>query len=154
MDDEEGIRKLTSQLLNTLGYEVTAVTDGVEAVKTYERAMRRGETYQAVILDATIRGGMGGLATIERLRNLDPHVIAIICSGYSDEAALAEFLQFGFRGALPKPFTRRDLADVFSVRIKHDHSGKSFDPVLVREVGVLCLQGVALRFRAGKVQLD
>lgn len=112
MDDEEGIRDLTSQLLGTLGYEVIAVPDGVEAVKTYERAMRRGENFQAVILDATIRGGMGGLATIERLRNLDPHVIAIICSGYSDEAALAEFLQYGFRGALPKPFTRRDLADV------------------------------------------
>lgn len=112
MDDEEGIRDLTTQLLATLGYDVTAVPDGVEAVKTYERAMRRGENFQAVILDATIRGGMGGLATIERLRNLDPHVIAIICSGYSDEAALAEFLQYGFRGALPKPFTRRDLADV------------------------------------------
>jgi two-component system, cell cycle sensor histidine kinase and response regulator CckA len=112
MDDEEGIRELTSQLLNTLGYEVTAVTDGVEAVNTYERAMRRGENFQAVILDATIRGGMGGLATIARLRNIDPSVVAIICSGYSDEAALAEFLQYGFRGALPKPFTRRDLAEV------------------------------------------
>ncbi len=112
MDDEEGIRELTSQLLNTLGYEVTAVTDGVEAINTYERAMRRGENFQAVILDATIRGGMGGLATIARLRTIDPSVVAIICSGYSDEAALAEFLQYGFRGALPKPFTRRDLADV------------------------------------------
>jgi two-component system cell cycle sensor histidine kinase/response regulator CckA len=112
MDDEEGIRELTSQLLNTLGYEVTAVTNGVEAINTYERAMRRGENFQAVILDATIRGGMGGLATIAGLRNIDPSVVAIICSGYSDEAALAEFLQYGFRGALPKPFTRRDLADV------------------------------------------
>jgi len=112
MDDEEGIRELTSQLLNTLGYEVTAVTDGIEAINTYERAMRRGENFQAVILDATIRGGMGGLATIARLRTIDPSVVAIICSGYSDEAALAEFLQYGFRGALPKPFTRRDLADV------------------------------------------
>jgi two-component system cell cycle sensor histidine kinase/response regulator CckA len=112
MDDEAGIRDLTSQLLGSLGYEVTAVPDGLEAVKTYERAMRRGENFQAVILDATIRGGMGGVATIERLRTLDPQVVGIICSGYSDEAALAEFLQFGFRGALPKPFTRRDLADV------------------------------------------
>ncbi len=73
--------------------------------------MERGENFHAVILDATIRGGMGGLATIERLRSLDPHVTAIICSGYSDEAALAGFLQYGFRGTLPKPFTRRDLAD-------------------------------------------
>jgi two-component system, cell cycle sensor histidine kinase and response regulator CckA len=111
MDDEASIRDLTSQLLGTLGYEVTAVPDGLEAVKTYERALRRGENFQAVILDATIRGGMGGVATIERLRSVDPNVTAIICSGYSDEAALSEFLTYGFRGALPKPFTRGELAD-------------------------------------------
>jgi two-component system, cell cycle sensor histidine kinase and response regulator CckA len=128
MDDEAGIRDLTSQLLGSLGYEVTAVPDGVEAVKTYERAMRRGENYQAVILDATIRGGMGGLATIERLRTLDPQVVGIICSGYSDEAALAEFLQYGFRGALPKPFTRRDLSDVLQRALV---AGKN-EPALAR----------------------
>jgi two-component system cell cycle sensor histidine kinase/response regulator CckA len=111
MDDEAAIRELTSQLLGTLGYEVTAVPDGLEAVRLYERALRRGESFQAVILDATVRGGMGGLATIERLRSLDPQVNAIICSGYSDEAALSEFLAYGFRGALPKPFTRSELAD-------------------------------------------
>ena len=111
MDDEAAIRELTSQLLGTLGYEVTAVADGMEAVRSYERALRRGEQFQAVILDATVRGGMGGLATIERLRGMDPQVNAIICSGYSDEAALSEFLAYGFRGALPKPFTRRELAD-------------------------------------------
>jgi two-component system cell cycle sensor histidine kinase/response regulator CckA len=111
MDDEAAIRDLTSQLLGTLGYEVMAVPDGREAVKVYERALRRGESFQAVILDATIRGGMGGLATIERLRSVDPNVNAIICSGYSDEAALSQFLAYGFRSALPKPFTRRELAD-------------------------------------------
>lgn len=111
MDDEEAIRELTSQLLSTLGYEVTAVPDGLEAVRIYERALRRGEQFQAVILDATVRGGMGGVATIERLRSMDPKVNAIICSGYSDEAALSEFLAYGFRGALPKPFTRSELAD-------------------------------------------
>ena len=111
MDDEEAIRELTSQLLSTLGYEVTAVPDGLEAVRVYERALRRGEHFQAVILDATVRGGMGGVATIERLRSMDPQVNAIICSGYSDEAALSEFLAYGFRGALPKPFTRSELAD-------------------------------------------
>ena len=46
------------------------------------------------------------LAQIERV---NPQVNAIICSGYSDEAALSEFLVYGFRGALPKPFTRGDL---------------------------------------------
>src|SRR5947209_1564294 len=114
MDDEAAIRDLTSELLSTLGYDVTAVPDGAEALRTYQQAMRRGEHFHAVILDATIRGGMGGLATIERLRNLDPNVTAIICSGYSDEAALAEFLAFGFQAALPKPFTRHELANVLN----------------------------------------
>src|ERR1700693_6111430 len=112
MDDEAAIRDLTSELLATLGYDVTAVPDGAEALRTYQQAMRRGESFDAVILDATIRGGMGGGATIERLRDLDPKVTAIICSGYSDEAALAEFLAYGFQAALPKPFTRHDLANV------------------------------------------
>ncbi len=111
MDDEPAIRELTSQLLATLGYEVTAVPDGLEAIRAYERALRRGEQFQAVILDATVRGGLGGVATIERLRGMDPHVNAIICSGYSDEAALSQFLAYGFRGALPKPFTRSELAE-------------------------------------------
>src|SRR2546423_2641509 len=111
MDDEEAIRELTSQLLGTLGYEVTAVPDGLEAVRLYERSLRKGEHFQAVILDATVRGGMGGVATVERLRSMDPKGNAIICSGYSDEAALSEFLAYGFRGALPKPFTRSELAD-------------------------------------------
>ena len=112
MDDEATVRELISDVLVTLGFEVTAVPDGSEAVSTYERALEQGENFQAVILDATIRGGMGGLATIERLRKVDPNVTAIICSGYSDQAALSEFLSYGFRAALPKPFTRHELADV------------------------------------------
>jgi PAS domain S-box-containing protein len=112
MDDEAAIRDLTSELLGTLGYQVTAVPDGTAALETYEHAMRSGRNFRAVILDATIRGGMGGVATIEHLRNLDPNVTAIICSGYSDEAALAQFLSYGFRAALPKPFTRHELANV------------------------------------------
>ncbi|HYY13630.1 MAG TPA: response regulator [Chthoniobacterales bacterium] len=112
MDDEPGIREITAELLSTLGYEVTAVPDGAEAVKLYEHALRRGEQFHAVILDATIRGGMGGVPTIEKLRDIDPHVTAIICSGYSDEEALSKFLAYGFRAALPKPFTRVELAEV------------------------------------------
>ena len=73
---------------------------------------------KSVILDATVRGGMGGVATIERLRSLDPKVNAIICSGYSDEAALSEFLAYGFRGALPKPFTRSELADALQTDVR------------------------------------
>ncbi len=76
--------------------------DGLEAVRLYERALRKGEHFQAVILDATVRGGMGGVATIERLRSMDPKVNAIICSGYSDEAALSEFLAYRISRRAPE----------------------------------------------------
>ena len=118
MDDESAIRELTSQLLETMGYEVTAVPDGAEAIRIYERALRKGEHFLVVILDATVRGGLGGVETIERLRNIDPNVNAIICSGYSDEAALSQFLSYGFHGALPKPFNRRELADAMQKAVK------------------------------------
>ncbi len=118
MDDESAIRELTTQLLTTMGYEVTAVPDGAEAIRIYERALRKGEHFVVVVLDATVRGGLGGVETIERLRNIDPDVNAIICSGYSDEAALSQFLSYGFRGALPKPFNRRELADAMQKAVK------------------------------------
>ena len=57
MDDERR-SGLTSQLLVTLGYELTAPRTGWRRVRLYERALRRGEHFQAVILDATVRGGM------------------------------------------------------------------------------------------------
>ena len=123
MDDEAAIRELTSQLLGQRSVIKSRRWRGwlgSQSKWTYERALRRGETFQAVILDATVRGGLGGVATIERLRGLDPKVNAIICSGYSDEAALSEFLAYGFRGALPKPFTRGELAEALQRTLKSD----------------------------------
>ncbi|MEO7724449.1 MAG: response regulator [Chthoniobacterales bacterium] len=48
MDDESAIRGLTAQLLGTMNYEVTAVSDGSDAVCIYERAVRKGEHFHAV----------------------------------------------------------------------------------------------------------
>lgn len=124
MDDEQAIRELTSQLLETLGYEVTAVGDGVDALKEYEDGLRSGKRYQAVILDATVRGGLGGVATVKRLRMMDPAVNAIICSGYSDEAALTEFRTHGFRGVLPKPFSLSELAEALRKVSAEDSLGR------------------------------
>ncbi len=122
MDDEAAIRELTSDLLTTLGYEPSAAPDGSEAVRLYEHAVQQGETFRAVILDATVRGGLGGVETIARLRHIDPQVNAIICSGYSDEAALSEFLSYGFRAALPKPFTRQELAQALQRTLESDNA--------------------------------
>lgn len=112
MDDEPTIRDLTSAMLGMSGYEVVTTRDGTEALAAYVKKMKSGRKFDAVILDATIPGGMGGVETIKALIKLDPDVRAIICSGYSDESALAAMEKLGFKASLPKPFTSRKLVDL------------------------------------------
>jgi PAS domain S-box-containing protein len=109
MDDEPTIRELTTAMLSMSGYEVVSTSHGQEALAVYSDYMKRGRKFDAVILDATIPGGMGGVETIRALVKMDPDVRAIICSGYSDESALAAMESFGFKASLPKPFTSKQL---------------------------------------------
>jgi DNA-binding NarL/FixJ family response regulator len=61
--------------------------------------------FDAVLLDLTIVGGLGGLDTLRRLRQLDPGVVAVVSSGYSNDPVLANFEAEGFRGILEKPYS-------------------------------------------------
>jgi len=64
MDDQEAIRDMIKRMLNQLGYEVELTTDGIEAIELYKEAKASGQKFDAVILDLTIPGGMGGKETI------------------------------------------------------------------------------------------
>ncbi|HEX6766866.1 MAG TPA: ATP-binding protein, partial [Polyangiaceae bacterium] len=104
MDDEPTLRKIISLCLTDVGYRVEQAADGARALVEFDRARREGDPFDAVILDLTIRGGMGGLDTLERLRSIDPGVRAIASSGYSDSPVLSDHERYGFVGALAKPF--------------------------------------------------
>jgi two-component system cell cycle sensor histidine kinase/response regulator CckA len=65
-----------------------------------------------VILDLTIKGGMGGVQTLERLLKIDPQVKAIIFSGYNDDPVIENYSHYGFLGALTKPFKRKEIQAV------------------------------------------
>ena len=66
MDDEHALRTLLRAVLSRLGYEVETARDGAEAIALYERAMSDGRGFDAVLLDLTVAGGMGGAATARR----------------------------------------------------------------------------------------
>ena len=112
MDDEEIIRDLAQLMLPRLGYEVEVACEGVEAIDLYKEARASGKPYDLAILDLTNKGGMGGMETIKRLFQIDPHVKAIISSGYSNDPVMGSFKQYGFCGALRKPFTMKRLEEV------------------------------------------
>jgi two-component system, cell cycle sensor histidine kinase and response regulator CckA len=114
MDDEEVVRKLVRRLLQQMGHEVEVVEDGQQAVGAYESAKDQGHPFGAVILDLTIRDGVGGLATIRELLKLDPAVKAVVMSGYPNDPAVLEPERYGFKGVLRKPFDRHSLRTVLA----------------------------------------
>jgi signal transduction histidine kinase len=111
VDDEAMIRNLLRQLLESLGYTVECVQDGIEAVAVYQHAQASGQPFAAVILDYTIPGGMGGLETLHRLRDLDPQVKALISSGYANNPLMADWAYYGFSGVVAKPYTIAQLQE-------------------------------------------
>ena len=104
MDDEAMIRELTGNMLQHLGYDVDFAEEGQTAVQKYQAALEASDPYDAVILDLTIKGGMGGQETIERLKAIDPKVKAIVSSGYSENPVVANYADYGFCASVAKPY--------------------------------------------------
>jgi len=112
MDDEKMIRHLAGEILSYLGYEVSFSKDGAKAIEIYKDAMGSGEPFDAVILDLTVRGGMGGKEAIRKLMEIDPHVTGIVSSGYSDDSVMTDFEKYGFKGVVAKPYSVNEVSMV------------------------------------------
>ncbi len=121
MDDERLLLQLSEQFLSHLGYQVTTVTDGENAIKEYRRASQEGSPFSLVIMDLTIPGGMGGKETIKELRKIDPNVRAVVSSGYSNDPVMANYMEFGFQAVLTKPYKIETMSSVIA-EVVNEHS--------------------------------
>ena len=88
--------------------------EGAEAVRLYKQAKGAGQPFAGVILDLRNHLGKGGVDAIAELRELDPNVKAIICSGDQKAPAMRRYRAYGFRGALEKPFDLAALRNALS----------------------------------------
>ncbi len=105
-------------MLAAAGYEVGFAEDGEEAIDIYDRARGSNRPFDAVILDLTIPGGMGGREAMAGLLSIDPEVKAIVASGYSNDPIMSNYKEYGFKGILAKPFEVGEITDVLARLLK------------------------------------
>lgn len=121
VDDEEAIRALVEFTLERLGYEVSQAESALEGVELYRQKLEEGERFDAVILDLTLPGGMGGKEALKKLIEIDPTVNAIVSSGYAMDATMSRYQDFGFRGVIAKPYEAAELGKIVHEVIESAH---------------------------------
>lgn len=120
MDDEELIRDLGRELLSLLGYEAVLARDGEEALELYKEAYKAQLPFDAIIVDLTVPGGMGGSEVVKILREFDPDLRAIVSSGYSNDPIMADHKRYGFDEMVAKPYTVHELSEALKKIIPHE----------------------------------
>ena len=121
VDDEEPIRALVDFTLSHLGYKVSQAATALDGVNIYREKLEAGERFDAVILDLTLPGGMGGKEALKRLIDIDPTVNAIVSSGYATDATMSRYQDFGFRGVIAKPYEAAELGKIVQDVISSSH---------------------------------
>jgi len=119
MDGEERVRKTVGQMLRRMGHQVELVADGRQAVEHYRSAMQRGCRFDLVLLDLSVRAGVGGQAAVEVLLVLDPTVKAIALNGHGYDPVALTPEHYGFKGVLSKPVETVHLKAILARVLVH-----------------------------------
>jgi two-component system, cell cycle sensor histidine kinase and response regulator CckA len=106
VDDEEGIVQIGKSLLENLGYRMITAGSGKEAIEIY---LREGERIDLVILDM-IMPGMNGGETYDQLKEINPSIKVLLCSGYSLNGQAKAILDRGCSGFIQKPFSFAEIS--------------------------------------------
>ncbi len=109
MDDDEMVSNMVHTMLTAIGYTIESEKNGDKAIERYIKAKKEGVPFDLLLLDLTVQGGMGGKETIQKLHEIEPEAKAIVSSGYHNDSVLTDYADYGFRGAVTKPFNFEKL---------------------------------------------
>jgi CheY-like chemotaxis protein len=105
VDDEEILRTIGRHLLEELGYTVYLAEDGMQGMELYGQ---HRDTIDLVILDM-VMPGLNGKETFSKLREIDPDVRVLFCSGFHNEGTDVQLKELGAIGFIQKPYSMISL---------------------------------------------
>ncbi|MEW6593924.1 MAG: PAS domain S-box protein [Thermodesulfobacteriota bacterium] len=106
VDDDEEVRRMAEEALQTAGYGVLSAANGREGVALYRQHQVR---VSAVLLDMAMPVMSGREAFLE-MRRINPQVKVLLVSGFRKDHRVEEILALGVKGFLQKPYTLATLA--------------------------------------------
>jgi len=110
MDDESMIRAMMKHTLPSLGYTVETADSGEQALNMYDTAAKNNDPFILTIMDLTVPGGMGGQEAAGKILEKYPHAALLVSSGYAEDPVMVNPSEYGFQGALQKPYDLRKLS--------------------------------------------
>lgn len=112
-DDETTVREVAARMLRRLGYTVDAVADGEQALARFRNAP---DQYAFVVLDGDMPR-MAGREAARAIRELRPHAIIFLATGYRAQQLGEPEIPEGFTAVLPKPYTLAELSRVIAAHL-------------------------------------
>ncbi|UCH10134.1 MAG: response regulator [Fidelibacterota bacterium] len=115
VDDEESIRLLTKEILESFNYRVLTANNGAEALVLYSA----NQADIRVVMTDMLMPEMDGPATIRAIRELDPDIPIIATSGLAtDEPILADGVEMNVQASIAKPYSAPTLLQTVSRVLK------------------------------------
>jgi CheY-like chemotaxis protein len=105
VEDEDGVRELTVEMLHELGYKVLQATDSISAIA----ALKKEPSVGLLFTDIGLPGKMNGRQLAEAARKIRPGLKVLLTSGYAQDAVTSDPKGLGFE-LIGKPFSAEVLA--------------------------------------------
>jgi len=105
-DDKKSMREFLSEALRKEGYQVTAASDGKEALNAFR------ETAPDLVVTDIRMPGMDGLTFLKKMRELDPDSVVIVITAYGSIESAVKAMKSGAYDYITKPFSIEELTVV------------------------------------------
>ncbi len=118
LEDEPPMQETIYDLLDYVGVQGDIFAKGEELIDAVKQGVETGERYDIALLDLTIKGGLGGKDVVNIIKKIDSNIFAVVSSGYSKDPIMANFSEYGFDGALPKPYSLEEFENALKFAAK------------------------------------